>query len=236
MQSSTIDIEHIIRVVMERLAAGRDLMEGVVEMAQPAAESAELVIKDRVVTTHLVEDHLSGKRTLRVGARAIVTPAVLDLLRARKIELVRESGSHAQAGGTSRVAPANNGVGSAAAATSHAVVPILVCGSAVWFNSLTRHLCPKQASVEACDDAAAVQRIERHLNRGGQRALWLTHRPFAAAVTAQQNAKAVAVQLGSLTDLNAALEQAQPQILIVDAPRWTVAAIGNLVRTLARSR
>lgn len=235
MQPSTIDIEQIIRVVMQRLAAAGDLMEGVAEMAEPAAESTELVIADRVVTTHLIEDHLSGKRTLRVGSRAVVTPAVLDLLRAKKIDLVRESQSPSQRNSAVNVASAN-GSGGAASRSSSSIAPVLVCGSAVWFNSLTRHLCPRQASVAACEDSEAVQLVERHLGRGGQRGVWLTSRPFAAAATAQRSTEAVAVQLPSLADLPAALEQAQPQILIVDAPRWTVAAIGNLVRALARSR
>lgn len=234
MQSSAIDIEQIIRVVIERLAAGRALMEGVVDLAQPASESSELVIQDRVVTTHLVEPHLDGKRSLRVTARAVVTPAVLDLLRTKKIELVRDSQSPLPKASTDRGAAVT--ADTAAAPAIAAVSPVLVCGSAVWFNSLSRHLCPQQANVQGCDDDAALQRIEAHLSRGGDRAVWLTPRPFAAAVMAQRTSKVAAVQLASLSDLSAALEQAQPQLLIVDAPRWTVAAIGNLVRALVRSR
>jgi hypothetical protein len=233
MQPSAIDIDQIVRVVMQRLAVGRDLMEGVAEMAQAPAESTELVVNDRVVTTHLVEDHLDGKRTLRVGSRAIVTPAVLDLLRAKKIELVRESQARPDKQSTGKSPAAS--VGSSVASSAATVPPVLVCGSAVWFNSLGRHLCPQQASVQACTDDAATQLIERSLRSGSRRAVWLTSRPFAAAATAQQTSKVVAVQLGSLADLSAALEQAQPQLLIVDSPRWTVAAIGNLVRALARS-
>lgn len=235
MQLSTIDIEQIIRVVMERLAAAGDLMEGVAQMAEPAGQSTELVLQDRVVTTHLVEAQLGGKRTLRVGRRAVVTPAVLDLLRANKIELIREDRTPSQRRSTGSAGSVLGKSGEASSSSS-AVAPVLVCGSAVWFNSLTRHLCPKQARVEGCEDSAAVQLIERHLALGGQKSVWLTNRPFAAAATAQRTTKAVAVQLGSLADLAAALEQAQPQVLIVDAPRWTVAAIGNLVRALARSR
>ena len=76
--------------------------------------------------------------------------------------------------------------------------------------------------------------VERHLGRGGKRVVWLSKTPFAAAALAGRGAPGVAVQLPSLAELSAALEQANPQILIVDAQRWTVAAIGNLVRSLAR--
>ena len=267
MQPSATELEQIVRVVMQRLAAGRDLMAGVAEMAEPVTEPTELTISDRVVTTHVIEGRLDGKRTLRVGARAIVTPAVADLLRAKKIELIKGSQSGtspaASSRASARTSPSQLQLQSnkaqtskaaspgAAGVSTHASVtdgiqrspnatitasnaPILVCGSAVWFNSLNRHLCPKQAIVQAGDDAAALQMVERHLAQGGRRAVWLSSTPFAAAANAQRNSSAVTVQLPSLAELPAALEQAQPKVLVVDAPRWTVAAIGNLVRSLAR--
>lgn len=250
MQPAATELEQIVRVVLERLAAGRELMAGVAEIADVPREPTELTIDDRVITTHLVEGRLDGKRTLRVGSQSIVTPAVVDLLRAKQIELVRGSRSSQSAGrhafprsGQLSAAPFPASKPSAPEAASSTnpsaatVAPILVCGSAVWFNSLNRHLCPKQALVQACDEPAVLPLVASHLASGGRRAIWLSSRPFAAAAAAGRGAgSAVAVQLPSLAELPAALEQAQPQLLIVDAPRWTVAAIGNLVRSLARTQ
>ncbi|MCC6507500.1 MAG: hypothetical protein IT423_00225 [Pirellulaceae bacterium] len=114
------------------------------------------------------------------------------------------------------------------------LAPILVCGSATWFGSLSRHLCPKQALVHACDDALAPGLIQTHLAGGGRRGLWLSSTPFAASVAVSRAACCTAVLLPSLRELGDALAQANPQLLIVDSPRWTVAAIGNLVRTLVK--
>jgi hypothetical protein len=154
------------------------------------------------------------------------------------MELVRETARPARAlpAGAAGMTRAASAADATASVASAAIPPVFVCGSAVWFNSLPRHLCPQQAAVQSCDDEAALALIEQQLSQGSQRAVWITSRPFAAAALAQHSSKVVAVQLPSLSELAAALEQAQPQLLIVDGPRWTVAAIGNLVRTLARSR
>ena len=250
MQVSSSELEHIVRVVMQRLAVGRDLMAGVAEMADIAHEASELALSERLVTTQLLEGRLDNKRVLRVAPRAIVTPAVMDLLKAKNIEIVR--GSAAPSRPQNRQAASNlaahapktrTTAGASAASTaqpttkelSATLAPTLVCGSAVWFGSLARHLCPKQAAVESCDDTRALMLTQEHLNRGGKRVIWLTSAPFAAAAAAQRSAQTIAVQLPALSDLAAAQEQAHPQILIIDVQRWTVAAIGNLVRTLARS-
>ena len=229
MHVSPTELEHIVRVVMARLAVGRDLMAGVAEMADAANDPGELAISERIVTIQLVEGRLDGKCTLRVEPHAVITPATKDLLRAKNVEIVR--------GTRSVLKQSSNALASKSAdeARTSDNIPTLVCGSAVWFNSLARHLCPKQAVVEACDDARALTLAERHLARGGKRAVWLTTTPFAAAVSARRSPQLSTVQLPSLSELAAAQEQAHPQIWIVDAPRWTVAAIGNLVRTLART-
>lgn len=245
MQPSATELETIVRVVMQRLAAGRELMAGVAEMAQAPAAPTELSVGERLVTTHTLEGRLAGMRSVRVGQRAVVTPAVIDMLRQAQIQLVRGTASPAAPARASSTSPSSTGAVQPAATApaagrrsnpSAAIAPTLVCGSALWFGSLHRHLCPKQASVEECSDDRAPALTERHLAGGGRRAVWLTSAPFAAAAAAGRNSSAVAVQLPSLAELAAALDQAQPQLLIVDAPRWTVAGIGNLVRTLARSQ
>lgn len=236
MQPSATELEQIVRVVMQRLAASRDLMDGVAEIANNSQLASELVIHDSVVTLQTIDQQLEGKNTLRVQPRAIITPAVADVLRSLKIKLVRE-GQPSVAPRSLQLKPSTSRA-STAHVTHHVqthTIPILVCGSASWFNSLPRHLCAKQATVQACEDGSAVTVIERHLASGGSHAVWLSNTPFAAMVAASRSSRAAAVQLPSLRELAEALSQAQPQVLIIDASQWTVAAVGNLVRTLVRS-
>lgn len=247
MQTSSLELEQIVRVVMQRLAAGRDLMEGVSEIADVSDLANELVIQDRLVTLKTVDQQLDGKSRLRVQPRAVVTPAVVDLLRSLKIELVRDGQSASQPAKSQPAKAtwpgASNATASMVSTQSNTTskptssrAPVLVCGSANWFNSLPRHLCPKQAAAQACEDQSAVGLIERHLSAGGTHAVWLSSAPFTSAVLAGRNVRAASVQLPSLRELADALHQAKPQVLIIDSPRWTVAAVGNLVRSLVRSR
>lgn len=226
MQPTSIDIEQIIRVVMQRLAVAGDLMSGVGEIADTQELDSELVLQDKLVTLGTLDGKLSGKRRLRVQPRAIVTPAVVDELKRFKVELVRDS------------VPTKHRLVPDAAANSIAemkstarVAPILVCGSAVWFESLSRHLCPKQAFVRSCDDKSAIEVMQKHKTRGGLRVIWVSPTPFAANI-ASASATYSTVILPGLADLKAALEQADPECLIVDASRFTVAAVGNLVRAM----
>ena len=50
----------------------------------------DLRIAERVVTLRTIEKQLSGVKRVVVPQRSVVTPAVKDELRARKIELVFE--------------------------------------------------------------------------------------------------------------------------------------------------
>ena len=52
--------------------------------------NCDLRIAERVVTLRTIEKQLSGVKRVVVPQRSVVTPAVKDELRARKIELVFE--------------------------------------------------------------------------------------------------------------------------------------------------
>ncbi|MFO1064400.1 MAG: hypothetical protein U0892_11105 [Pirellulales bacterium] len=199
-------------------------------VAAPAADPSELSLRDRVITASLLENEkLSGIRSLRVRSRAVVTPAAMDVLRARNVRLVRDAGSS-----NSTVKPS---AGSKATESSPQtkLAPILVTGGGAWFGSLARHLCPKQTIVSGSDDANATSLISQHFERGGRYALWVSPAPFAASVTLQGKVSKRAVQLPSMLELSSALKQALPEIIVVDSGRWTTAAVGNLVRQWLRS-
>ncbi len=235
MQPTPSDIEQIIRVVMQRLAVAGDLMSGIGAIADNEDLDGELVLRDRVITLSTLEGKLSGKKKVRVHPRAVVTPAVTDELRRFKVELVRDNAASSAKANAQTSANTTRTQASPVGSASPVAVstaPILVCGSALWFSSLSRHLCSQQATVQPCDDQAAIGLLKQHKARGGSRAIWLTSTPFAASVSLAQAACCTSVILPSLGELSAALAQANPECLIIDASRTTVAAIGNIVRTL----
>jgi hypothetical protein len=105
MTVSADEIERIVRDVMSRLASerpaaakpGNEAKEA--ETPKPAAATVgELVLETKVVTLAEVQGRLVGIKQLSVVERAIITPAVRDLLRDKKVGLVRRAAG-TQAGG-----------------------------------------------------------------------------------------------------------------------------------------
>lgn len=88
MQYDADFIEYIVREVIRRLTA-----DGRLAASSDAAVTVpprELVIRERLVTLATLNGKLDGLARITVARRAVVTPAVRDELKQRKIELQRE--------------------------------------------------------------------------------------------------------------------------------------------------
>ena len=83
MKFSEEQVEWIVLEVLRRLEALR--VPGDARSSSPAAE---LTVTDRVVTMRSIDGKLNGVSRLRVQPRAVITPAVKDELKKRKIELI----------------------------------------------------------------------------------------------------------------------------------------------------
>ena len=90
MSFSEQEIEWIVVEVIRRLGllTGR----GGAAAIQHGPTTAELALNDKVITLRTVEGKLTGLTRLLVHPQAIVTPAVRDELKQRKIELIRQAG------------------------------------------------------------------------------------------------------------------------------------------------
>lgn len=102
--NESIDIEAIVRLVVERLrleTANGSIARSAAQqphLAEPSESAPDtaatnLMIEERVVTTELLRGRLEGIQSLQVMQKAIVTPAVLDDLRDHNIELRRVDAS-----------------------------------------------------------------------------------------------------------------------------------------------
>lgn len=80
-------VETIVLEVLRRLG----LLQGQARVAvgERSSTTAELSLSEKVVTLRSIEGRLAGVQRLIVARRAVVTPAVKDELKQRKIELVR---------------------------------------------------------------------------------------------------------------------------------------------------
>lgn len=86
MTLSQEQLEWIVQEVVRRLASA----EGADAAAVPTggASQENLVVSEKLVTTHTLDGKLGGIKRLQVPSRAVVTPAARDLLRDCGIQLV----------------------------------------------------------------------------------------------------------------------------------------------------
>lgn len=179
--ASAIDIEEIVRAVLRQLqgeqqvAGGKKAIEsGATAGSSSSASSArKLELTDKLVTLATLENRLTGVDQLALRAGAVVTPAALDELRSRGIEVVRV------------VTPV----------AAAAVRPTLTIGVA----EVTNAACDVPALIAAvAKTGCAVERIAEtgltsvtaelteHASKGGRPVLLLTSRPAAAVCIANR--------------------------------------------------
>ncbi|MCO6457261.1 MAG: hypothetical protein J5I93_18340, partial [Pirellulaceae bacterium] len=107
LEGRSAELESLVQEVLRRLAAiasapsddgaagggasnaGAGAARAGQDAKPPAADTARLAIRERVVTMAVLRDRLSGVRQVVVHPRAIVTPLVRDELKQRRIELLR---------------------------------------------------------------------------------------------------------------------------------------------------
>jgi hypothetical protein len=171
MNVSAAEIERLVREALSRLSAAAPVesTSSVVTSAKPAVATVAdaFEVAAQVVTLAEIDGRLSNKRRLVVGPKAVVTPAVRDVLRQRNIVLERRvlgtRTSNAAAKGTIMVAVA------ARADAGRLVERLRRDGYAV------QQLA--QAGL-----AAAVRELADDVVRGGSRGLLLADEVEAAVV------------------------------------------------------
>jgi hypothetical protein len=222
MNLTATQIEDIVRVVVQRLRAGvvapsvpMTPIQTPAPIKTPESSSGDVHLSDRVITLESLQGQL-GAKTIVVHPKAVVTPAVKDLLRQQNIRLVRQL-------------PTEN-----AQATRPA--PLLLVTNEAQHSAMSKRVCSQQATTIAASNAAsAVSAIDQHLANGSSGAVWCSDTPFASVAATFGHASLRAMQLFNLQDLPRAIEQAQPNVLILDCHTWNAPAIMNLVRNWYRS-
>jgi hypothetical protein len=141
---------------------------------------------------------------------------VRDLLRQRSIRLARQLPS-----ATLQGAPP---------------APLLLVASEAQHSVLSKRVCSQQATTIVANEAASTaSAIDQHLAHGKLGAVWCSDTPFASVAATYGRASLRAILLSDLQDLPRAIEQAQPNVLILDCRTWNPPAIANLVRNWYRS-
>jgi len=227
MNLTATQIEDIVRVVVERLLADAVaqlvVMKPVKSTEPHLAETisvsrpvGEVHLSDRVVTLESLKGQLDGAKSVVVHPKAVVTPAAKDLLRQQSIRLVRQL--------------------PAADAKSSRPAPLLLVTNPSQHALLSKRVCPQQATTIAANDAVGgVLKIAEQLAEQKLGAVWCSEAPFASVAATYGHSQLRAMQLFDVRDLSRAIDQAQPNVLILDSRTWNPSAIANLVSTWFRS-
>jgi hypothetical protein len=208
---TAIEIETIVRVVVERLRGLQSAQ--VIEQSSPQTQlvahnnthpqaSKTFSLDSRLVTLEHLRGKLNGIEILEVTNRAVVTPAVVDELRDRGVQLQRRQRN------------------SSSEAASPVEQRVLVVAS-----SNTGATPPADASTETI-----VQAIAEHVGRSRNLAIWSSKHPYAAAIAARAHRSLTAIQLFSVSEIERVLAEAKPNVLILDELQWSSAALGQLAR------
>lgn len=230
------EIEAIVRVVLQRLRSAQSaqpkhsrltnsdtLINKIAEPQSPAA----LRLEQRLVTLEHLRDSWSGLSVLQVPTRCVVTPAVVDELRLRGVALERFTPSISTS--------------STSAETSSA--KLLILASKNNQSGLAEQLGGSQVNLQWLDQdsrgqdshEAGLAAIRQHVASADRFCLWCTSRPFAAMNACCQDTQVTAIQLPQIEDLARAIDEARPNVIVVDSTRWQKMAIAQLANNWSRS-
>lgn len=242
MHATALEIEHLVQLVLERLrvaaaqgatasadnsadksadnSAARAPGSTEIENSNKESKPGELTVTESVISVETLRERLEGVQSIIASNRAVITPAAHDLLRKRNIRVLR---------GARRTETSSAVIGN----STHS--SILVCGSATWLSILPKQIDERLATVSVCEDAVARSLIDRHLDASGQRAVWVTPTPYAAISSFSMASHISAIHLPTLNEFAQAMLETHAQLIVISSKAWTLAALGNLIRTWSRS-
>lgn len=228
------EIESIVRMVIDRLRDGL-LTSGEAPVATPSSANSAatktsatpvnapvvpgtLIIEDSLISLQSLGDRLSSVTTLQVPKRSVVTPAVQDELRKRKIKLVR---------GTI-VAPKSSSHQTSTSSSNSAVVMNVIASDAKL--KVVRGV-NKLITVQSTTDHADTNTLAASLTIGNTRTLWCSALPFSAAISlASQAPRLRSITLAHAADLQRAVREADPHVIVLDEKHWTSFQVARLVQ------
>ncbi len=208
------EIEAIVRAVLQRLRA----VEVAPAKAPTFSPPGEVRLDQRLVTLEDLRDRWDGMKSLQVPTRCIITPAAKDELRQHGVDVQRFDRAVPQAG-AEQLANSSSGL-----------LVVTPAGKKLELSSQLNRLGAEIVTIGQ-DSSLALNALRKHLAGPQKLCLWSSPCPFADVRACASVPHAAAVQLSRFEDLPLAIEQAQPNVLILDDRRWTASSVANLART-----
>jgi len=216
MSTDANQFELLVREVLARLAQQVKAEEAaVITAAVPPASNDELELMASVISVQSLEGKLKGIKLVRIRSNAVITPAARDLLRDAKVTWVR--------GGKAHHATSD----SAQAKERPAALAVLAAENYV--ESLRKQLCPRRASVMQAegDVDQTVKRLQLAISSGHRLGVVIAKNSFELNMAVNRIGLRGA-RIASWADFQFALQEATPDVWILDSRQWNVPAMMNI--------
>lgn len=219
------EIEAIVRSVLQRTLDSDIASVLTMEKSANAA-----IIDSNLVTLASLPSKLDGIAELHIATHAVVTPSVVDLLRGKKIRIVR---------GKQQPKPDLGPKGeksdkpTSAELSSPTMQRLLIVGNAPWISGLKAPLCPKQTKLveTTADDSSNLRLIAEGLRHGHQAAVLIASAVHASCWQAARDDRLRPVVVHDWSEGREILNEVPTNLMILCRRRWNAPATANLVRT-----
>lgn len=218
MSATEVELERIVREVLRRL---RELEIAKVVSAESVATPTlpnTLTLVERLVTLGTLKGKLDGVARVVVPAKAVVTPAVRDELKTRKISLEYAAKSSGQKNETKRLL--------LAVATQYNPAALAQRMSATG---------TKIELVKVTDWKDAVGKMTLELKRTQTCGVILTDRPAAVACHANRDGAIRAAVASDLRGMKEAAQSLDANLLVVDPAMHSLHMLEKLLEEYAKS-
>jgi hypothetical protein len=233
MSTDANQIELLVREVLARMAQQTKSEPGKATIAMsPALPDDVLELMGNVISVQTLEGKLNGIKTVRIRQQAVITPAARDVLRAAKVTLVRGANAmganaNSAANGNSAAQPKGATSDSGAVKERPAALALLAPGKLV--EIFKKQLCPRRATVGLVDKELEqiVNRLRTALSNGHRLGVVVAENSFELNMAVNRQGLR-GVRIASWSDFQFALQEASPDVWVLDSRQLNIPAITNV--------
>jgi hypothetical protein len=229
MSTDANQIELLVREVLARIAQETKSTVGVAPSAAPPTRpSDELELMANVISTQSLEGKLKGIKSVRIRQQAVITPAARDLLRAANVTLVRGANNSR----ATNENPASHGATAATQQPETAQVRPAALALFVpekWVEIFKKQLCPRRALVTQADKEVeqVVSRLQMAMSSGHRLGVIVAENSFELNMFINRSGWR-GVRIASWGDFQLALQEAAPDVWVLDPRPLKIPAITNI--------
>jgi hypothetical protein len=179
-----------------------------------------------------LEGKLKGIKVVRIRQQAVITPAARDVLRAAKVTLVRGAnamGANANSAANGNSAAQPKGATSDSGAVKERPAALALLAPEKLVEIFKKQLCPRRATVGLVDKELEqiVNRLRTALSNGHRLGVVVAENSFELNMAVNRQGLR-GVRIASWSDFQFALQEASPDVWVLDSRQLNIPAITNV--------